>query len=150
VRYRYDDVRASDVLSAWLQHLLLCAEPAPGAALRTTWQARDARFSLRPCENPREVLRDLLVLYERGLSEPLMFFPKSAWKYVRKNDSASAAAGVWRSTKQHPFGEETDAAYRLALRGLPDPMGEGFAAFATCAHAVFDPLLLCLDDAELP
>jgi hypothetical protein len=33
-----------------------------------------------------------------------------------------------------------DPAYRLALRALPDPMGEGWAAFEACAKAVFEPL----------
>jgi exodeoxyribonuclease V gamma subunit len=149
VRYRYDEPRSSDLLNAWLHHLLLCAEPPAGVALRTTWQARDARFTLRPCEQPHDVLCDLLGLYERGLREPLHFFAKTAWKYVNSGGSLSAAAGVWRSSKDRPFGEDADAAIRLALRGRPDPLGAGFAEFHACAHAVFDPLLACLDDLEL-
>jgi len=148
VRHRYDEARARDYLSAWLHHLLLCAKPRAGVALRTTWQARDARFSLAACENAGDVLRDLLGLYERGLREPLSFFPKTAWAYLTNGERVSAATGAWRSTPQHPFGEEADAAYRLALRGRPGPMGEGFADFHACAHAVFDPLLACIVDTE--
>jgi len=150
VRHRYDEARVFDYLSAWLNHLLLCAQPAAGVALRTTWQARDARFSLRPCEQPMAVLRELLVLYERGLREPLYFFSKTAWQYLAKGASVSVATSTWRSTKDRPFGEGADAAYRLALRGLPDPMGAGFDEFHACAHAVLDPLLACLNDPVRP
>ncbi len=125
VRHRYDEPRARDVLSAWLHHLLLCAAPPAGVALRTTWQARDERFSLAACANPREVLRDLLALYERGLSEPLSFFPKTAWAYAKKAGSVSAATGAWRSTRQHPFGEDADPADppRLARPARSDGRG---------------------------
>ncbi len=150
LRYRYDEPRATDYLAAWLQHVLLCAAPPPGVALHTIWQARDLRFGLRPCANPLETLRGLLVLYDRGLREPLAFFPKSAWAFVTHDGSLYAAASTWRSTRDRPWGEDADAAYRLALRGRPDPMGEGFAAFADCAHAVFDPLRLCLDEPCAP
>ena len=48
---------------------------------------------------------------------------------------------------ERPFGEDADAAYRLALRGLADPIDTpvGFAEFRACAHAVFDPLRKCLE-----
>ncbi len=149
VRSRYDEPRAADRLAAWLPHLLLCAQPPAGMALHTRWQARDARFSLRPCEQPLAVLRDLLGLYERGLREPLYFFAKTAWKYVTSDGSVSAANAAWRSTKDRPFGEDADPAIQLALRGRPDPLGEGLGDFRACANAVFDPLLACLDDPEL-
>jgi exodeoxyribonuclease V gamma subunit len=150
VRSRYDEPRAADRLAAWLPHLLLCAQPPAGMALRTTWQARDGSFSLRPCEQPLAVLRELLELYERGLREPLYFFAKTAWKYVTSDASLAAANSAWRSTPDRPFGEDADAAIRLALRGRPDPLGAGLGDFRACAHAVFDPLLACLDDPELP
>ncbi len=150
VRHRYDEARASDHLSAWLQHLLLCAAAPPGVALRTTFLARDSRFVLPPCANPQAALIDLLKLYERGLTEPLYFFPKSAWNYVTNGARPSAAHSAWRASARRPFGEEADAAYRLALRGLPDPMGEGFDEFAACAHAVFGPLLECLQGEAQP
>ena len=46
-----------------------------------------------------------------------------------------------------PFGERHDAAYRLALRGRPDPFDEqALPAFERCAKGVFDPLLACVED----
>jgi exodeoxyribonuclease V gamma subunit len=146
IRHRFDKARAGDHVSAWLQHLLLCAAAPPGVALRTTVLARDSCFVLQPCANPQAALIELLKLYEFGLAGPLYFFPKTAWAYMMEGERASAALGTWRATAQHPFGEEADPAYRLALRGLPDPMGGGFDDFAACAQAVLGPLLECLVD----
>ena len=146
VRGRYDDTRPADRLAAWLAHLMLCADPPAGAARHTRWLSRDGEFALRPCERPHEVLHTLLRLYRDGLREPLAFFPKSAWVYASEGESVSGATTTWRATKDRPWGEETDPAYRLALRGRPDPMGDGFADFAAHALAVFGPLLACLDD----
>jgi exodeoxyribonuclease V gamma subunit len=140
VRHRYDDVRARDLIDAWLHHLLLCADPPPGVALRTTWLARDACVVLDRCATARETLHALVSLYARGLQEPLYFFPKTAWAYMENGESIAKAVSTWQVSNRHPFGESADPAYRLALRGLPDPMGEGWDDFEACARAVFAPL----------
>ena len=145
VRYRCDDLRAADRISAWLQHLMLCAGVPAGVERVTVWHARDATLRFDPCEDPRAALQTLVQLYWRGLREPLAFFPKTSWAYVEKHDSLSAATQVWRVTPQWPHAEGADAAYRLALRGRPDPLGAGLAEFHACAHAVFDPLRACLE-----
>lgn len=141
VRHRYDALRARDRLEAWLPHLLLCADPAPGVAPRTTWLGRDEGFVLHPVDAAREVLGALIALYDRGLREPLYFFPKSAWAYLCDGESPARARAAWQANDRNPFGESADPAYRLALRGLRDPMGDGWDAFETCAKAVFAPLL---------
>ena len=149
VRYRYDEPRARDFLAAWLQHLMLCADPPQGVARRTIWQARSERFTLEPCTDPQTVLHDLLALFERGLREPLPFFPKTAWAYMLNDQSTYLAQAAWKVTPHTPYGESADAAYRLALRGRPDPLGpEGWPDFHDCAVAVFAPMLECLVGAE--
>jgi exodeoxyribonuclease V gamma subunit len=144
VRHGHDKLRAGDHLAAWLHHLVLCASPPEGVALSTTWLGRDGQIRFRRCESPLQVLQALLELYRSGLREPLLFLPKTAWAYVEK-ESVSAALGKWRPTKQNPHAEGADAAYRLALRGRPDPVGADPVAFRACAHAVYDPLLACLE-----
>ncbi len=146
VLHRYDDVRAVDYLTGWLSHLFLCATQPEGVALETVWHSRDGRYRLRSCEEPHETLRELVRLYRRGLREPIHFFPKAAWKYIANGESFSMAKRSWRCTRQRPFGEEADPAYRLALRGHPNPLDEEFEA---CAHAVFGTMLTCLEDARL-
>jgi len=48
----------------------------------------------------------------------------------------------------HPYarGEKDHASYRLALRGVADPLDERFDA---SARAVFEPLLACIVDPRL-
>jgi exodeoxyribonuclease V gamma subunit len=58
----------------------------------------------------------------------------------------SQALGAWLSTPEHDFGEAEDPAYRLALRGIDDPLD---AAFEAIAGAVFGPLREHLQDARL-
>lgn len=144
IRYRYDDLRPMDHLSAWLHHLMLCASPPAGVERSTTWWGRVERLTLKPCDDPIAVIETLLRLYERGLREPLYFFPKSAWSYVTHDSSLTAATQTWRMSKHRPYAEGADAAYRLALRGRPDPLGPGQEEFHACAHKVFDPLIDCL------
>jgi exodeoxyribonuclease V gamma subunit len=140
LRHRYAELSAVDRLDAWLQHLVLCASAPPGVAPATTWVARDGVLRLRAPADPLALLAALLRLYRRGLQQPLAFFPRSAWAYVDKGDSVNAALGVWRSSRFRRWAEGDDAACRLALRGRPDPFGDGLDAFHALAHAVFDPL----------
>ena len=147
VRHRYDELRPADRIDAWLQHLMLCAAAPAGVTLRTVWCARDGPMRLGPCAEPQQVLRTLLDLYARGLREPLPFFPRAAWAYVDNGNSVSAAARAWQPSPRNPWAEGGDAAVRLALRGRSDPLDAGLDAFHACAHAVFDPLRECLEDA---
>lgn len=146
IRHRYDDARAADYLSGWLSHLFLNATRPAGVRPRTIWHSRDGRYVIEPCEPARDHLRALLALYRKGLRQPLHFFPKSAWTFVAKGGNSSAARNTWHSTRERPFGEDRDPAYRLALRGQEDPLDPDFEA---CARTVFGPLLEYLDDPRL-
>lgn len=146
IRHRYDDTRATDYLQGWLTHLFLCALRPDEVALETRWISRNGQYRLHPCDDAQGILRELLALYRRGLSEPLHFFPKSAWKYVAGGDSLSKAAAAWRSTRDRPWGEDKDPAYRLALRGIDDPLDDDFLQ---CAATVFAPMMTCLEDDRL-
>lgn len=146
VRQRYDDTRATDYLEAWLHHLFLCASRPEGVAPVTRWLSRNGEFRLLPCAAAGEVLHALLRLYRRGLHAPIHFFPKSAWKYSVGGGSLSKANAAWRSNWNAARGEGEQPAYRLALRGVADPIDNGFIA---CAEAVYGPLLQHLEDARL-
>jgi len=147
VGYQYDDLRPNYFIGAWLRHLMLCISTPAGVTAVTTWQGRDGRFLYKPVDVKQAVsaMQTLLSLYVRGLQSPLYFFPKSSWTYVEKDDSLAAAANVWRVSTYKPFAEGADAGYRLALRGLPDPMAEGSDDFSDCSHAVLDPLFASLE-----
>ncbi len=150
LHHLYDEVRVAERLQAWLSHLALCAVAPAGVQPVSTWHARDAVFRLRPCADALAQLDALLRLHRRGLSEPLHFFPRSAWAYAercrRDGDRETAlreARSKWQVSPHYRFGESGDAAYRLALRGQPDPLDADFEA---CSLAVFGPLMEHLEE----
>lgn len=146
VRQRYDDTRPGDYLAGWLAHLALCAAPPAGMPAETRWHSRDGSYRLAPCADARAQLAKLLRLYREGLSAPLHFYPKAAWQFVKNGGNRHKALDAWRASERNPYGEEADAAYRLALRGCADPLD---AAFAACAETVFGAMLACLEDQRL-
>ena len=146
VRQRYADASAGDYLASWIDHVALCACAPAGVAGSTVWQGRDGPFHFRPCDDPLAVLQTLVRLYAEGSVAPLYFFPRTAWAWLRPGGSLAQASQAWTVSPRRPFAEQGDAAHRLALRGLPDPLGEGRPGFEANARAVIEPLLQCLDD----
>jgi exodeoxyribonuclease V gamma subunit len=138
LRWRCDALRPADRLEAWITHLALCAAPPPGVQAQTRWLSLDTSLLLQAPAQPGALLLELLRLYRRGLCEPLPFFPKSAWAFVDEDGSMAAAARAWTPTRDRPFAEGADPAYRLALRGLGDPLA---GDFADLAQRVYGPLI---------
>ncbi len=148
VRARYDDTRAADYLGAWIAHLLLCAAPAAGVRCETHGLSRDGEFRFTALDPAaaHATLETLLGLYRQGLCAPLHFFPKSAWAYVKNSDNRGKAIEKWTGGMRTEFGEANDPAYRLALRGIEQPLDE---TFFTLAEKVFAPLVQSLLDDRL-
>ena len=138
VRWRCDERRPTDVLEAWLHHLALCADPPAGVRPCTRWLAQFDELRFVAPADPRGLLRSLLEIYRDGLCEPVHFFPKAAWAYKENKDSLPKARSKWTVSRHNGHGEETDAAYRLALRGRGDPLGGDFPALA---DTVFGPVM---------
>ncbi|MDR0702174.1 MAG: exodeoxyribonuclease V subunit gamma [Azoarcus sp.] len=133
ILHRYGEARARDYLSAWLDHLALCAAPPPGMTCQTRSLTRDADFALRPLTpaDARAHLEELLKLYREGLTRPLRFFPKSAWEYARHADEAKGLAEADKKWTDGEYPEKDDAAWHLALRGMDDTLDGGFRHNAT-------------------
>lgn len=140
VRWRYDELRPTDRLAAWLPHLLLCAARPAGVARCTDWHAIDATLRLAAPADAAALLRELLALYRRGLTEPLRFYPKSSWAFIDSDGNLQQALKRWTPSAEAPWAEGGKPAYRLALRGIDDPLGGDFAALA---ERVFGPLRTC-------
>jgi exodeoxyribonuclease V gamma subunit len=142
--HRYDEARARDYLSAWLDHLALCAAPPPGITNQTRGLTRDGSFTLYPLPpaDARAQLQKLLTLYREGLMQPLRFFPKSAWEYTRHNDEIKGQTEADKKWAGGEYPEKNDAAWRLALRGMDETLDVQFRNNAT---AVFGALRKHLD-----
>ncbi len=145
VRHRYDNVRASDYLAGWIEHLFLCAAEPQGITMRTTWHSRDGAYVLKPVADPLAELQSLVGLYASGLRMPLHFFPKSSWCYARTG-SLYAAMNTWQSNAFRRFAEDRHPAYRMCLRGIDDPLD---ADFERCSSTVFATMLAVVDDDRL-
>ena len=143
--HRYDTARAADHIAAWIAHLSLCACAPAGVAGRTRWLGREAGFSFRPCDDAPDQLQALLALYAQGLSEPLYFFPKTAWAWATGQRSLSQARKAWLPSQRVPWAEQADGAHRLVLRGLPDPLAGAASLFQQVSEAVLAPLLAHLE-----
>ncbi|HEY3565806.1 MAG TPA: exodeoxyribonuclease V subunit gamma, partial [Casimicrobiaceae bacterium] len=144
--YRYDDVRPTDYLDGWLAHVFLNLLAPKGVDRVTTWHSRNGQYTLPPLIDANEHVAALLRLYRRGLTAPLHFFPKSAWEFVcAKGDRLKAAARKWHGFPPRG-GEKDHRTYRLALRGVLDPLDE---QFEECARTVFEPLLDSIVDPRL-
>jgi exodeoxyribonuclease V gamma subunit len=146
VHWRYDTPHAGDHLEAWITHLAWLAAGVPeGAQARTVWCGRGAGLAFGPVAEPKARLLELLQLYRRGLTEPLAFFPRTAWALVTQ--SRSKAHGAWRGRPGAGTGEREDPSTRLAWRGRPDPLEHDFATVQALAHQVFGPLRAHLEEA---
>jgi exodeoxyribonuclease V gamma subunit len=143
LRWRFGSARAGDYLEAWLQHLALCAAAPAGVALHTRCLHSEGEFAFSRCADAPARLAELLALYRRGLSEPLHFYPRAAWELLERG--LGAARRSWRASEHNRFAEEADPAYRLALRGVTEPLDAEFEALAA---AVFGPLREHLQEAD--
>ena len=145
VRHCYDDTRPTEYLQGWIEHVFLCASAPAGVTPCTVWQSRNGRYVLAPVAEATVMLERLVGLYAAGLRAPLHFYPRTSWLYATTGSLGKAAA-AWHTTPYYSFGEDRDVAYRIALRGVADPLDD---AFQGCANAVYEPMLAVLSDPRL-
>jgi exodeoxyribonuclease V gamma subunit len=158
----YSWLGAKHRLQAWIQLLALSA-----AAPDVPWQAvtvgRGGRSILGPvpADFARQVLDDLITLYDLGRNEPLPFAPKTSAQYARiriEGKSVAALQGVLQRewTGDRSRGGERDADYArflpasvtdlLAERSRPQDARGSLAEpsrFGSLARRVWQPVLSC-------
>ena len=143
VQMRYAGIKATDFLTIWLQHLLLCLT-APGVAERRSLLiGKGQAWALGPVAGAGRILEALLGVYWRGLQEPLPFFPESSRAFFEKRagpaadeqQALAAARRHWLGSDFAP-GESENPYHRLCF-GDSDPLGDDFKRLAV---VVFQPL----------
>ncbi|MBA2435109.1 MAG: exodeoxyribonuclease V subunit gamma [Chthoniobacterales bacterium] len=154
VHYRLTTRKPKDLLTAWIIHLCAnCAQPNESLLITNEKEKGPVLEAFAPVDRGKAEahLRDLLQLYERGLCEPLRFFPRSALAYVEQtlrpkgNQSPlEKARAKWRRSpeKWEPDrGEKPEADdphFAFAFRNVAEPLDEEFEQLAL---AIFAPLL---------
>ena len=132
LEFRVGRLRPQDRLGLWIRHLAVAAQQ--GGAAQSCHVAEDATLLLASVTRTDAVqhLELLLRLFREGLEEPLHFFPRTSWEFIRGNGKWRQ---VWEGGFQRP-GEKDEAAVQLLFRNA-DPFD---ARFEEQAQAIYAPL----------
>jgi exodeoxyribonuclease V gamma subunit len=136
IAYRPADVRANDRIAAWIRHLALNVAAPPGVEKTSCCIGQDRILTFASVADAAAILEKLVDLYFTGLERPLHFFPRTACVYAERGAIDGEVKKEWEGS-YNTTGECEDAYYRIAFRGIDDPLD---AAFERNARAVFDPL----------
>jgi exodeoxyribonuclease V gamma subunit len=139
LRYRCARAKAGDYLAAWLDHLCFQLAAPENASRVTSHIALDRRFLFRPVDAPQSLLSDWIAAWRTGQSEPLPFYPQTAWAWMTAGEGKGKLA--WQGSAYQNGerrGEQQDPWWQLALRGKADVLGEDFVRLA---EGLLTPLL---------
>jgi exodeoxyribonuclease V gamma subunit len=142
VHYRYADIKAKDLLRAWIHHLSLAIGGGDRYPGRCVLMGKDTGYVFGPVGDAEGLLIGLLEIYWRGLMMPLRFFPETARAYIENllkgktsEDALKHAKQVWAPYRG--YSERQDPYFQFCF-GEADPLdGE----FRELAGAVLRPLL---------
>ncbi len=140
--FRYADLKAKDYLRLWIHHLILLSSGHD--LLGSTLIGRDQAWSCPPVGNAQAVLEQLLIIYLKGLTIPLKFFPESSLKFAEQllvkgkhaPEARRAARRIWAES-EYGHGESKDHYYRRCF-GEQDPLDEEFERLSLM---IYEPLL---------
>jgi exodeoxyribonuclease V gamma subunit len=142
VHYRYADIKAKDLLRAWIHHLSLASGGGDRYSGRCVLMGKDAGYVFGPVGGAEEVLLGLLETYWKGLMMPLRFFPETARAYMGSllrgktgEDALKQAKQVWAPYRG--FSERQDPYFQFCF-GEADPLDGEFRALA---DSILRPLL---------
>ena len=143
IRYRFVNMKSKDLLSSWIDHLLLCAIVDIEFQKNTTLICKDAAWEFSPVNESESILKGLLSRYWDGLSKPLPFFPESAYGYASdilkkqktEYDALRSARNRWRGS-DFSRGESEDPYFRRCF-GATDPLDEHFKILSL---EIYEPL----------
>jgi exodeoxyribonuclease V gamma subunit len=143
ILYKPGKLKDTDLVTAWVRHLILSAASPSLAPVRTVYVARDREIAFGPADAPQRLLDGLGELYLRGGKEPLPFFPSTSLEYarrIRKGDppesALECALAKWAGSER-AAGEAIDP-YLQRCFGETGPFTSDFAAVA---ETFFFPLL---------
>jgi len=144
IRYRFADRKPKDLLTLWIDHLVLCTIEAIDYPNRSILICKDSTWEYSPVSESKALLKKILSRYWNGLVKPLPFFPDSGYRYAidilqkqkTEDDALRTARNCWRGS-DFSRGESEDQYFRRCF-GTTDPLDE---QFQNLALEIFEPLL---------
>jgi exodeoxyribonuclease V gamma subunit len=154
--YRFGRARAKDLIELWVKHLALQAVKPASHSGESCLYTRGKNLpveahKLQSISNSRDILRDLLDLYWKGLKENLHFFPNSSFAYAEAvcqqqkepEDGIKAAHGKWKNSYS-PYPKEGDDPYNRLLTGGENPIEE--TSFKEVSISFWSPFFDSLEE----
>jgi exodeoxyribonuclease V gamma subunit len=137
IQFRFSPLRATDLLSAWIQHLALGLAPDRPCPPETFLIGKDRALYFRPVEDPGRYLGELLSIYREGIRQPLPLFPELSLDcFERIQNRGQDTPAVLQHARKcwigNPYrrGVADDPYCGLCFRQI-DPIGEHFLRLAT-------------------
>lgn len=146
-QFKCSGIKEKDLLRHWLQHLVINAAPGAKYPQNSVLVGKEATYYFNPVHNSEKIVHDLLMVYWRGLCEPLPFYPMASYAYassIVKGESESMAVqraqNKWVGNGFHKAaGEAEDPYYKMCFRDRP-PFD---VLFRKLALQIYEPLIAC-------
>ncbi len=144
IQIRYAKSKSKYLLNTWIYHLIHCAMVEEKRPVKSFLLCKDTAWEFAPVSNSTDILKYLLELFWKGMSEPLHFFPESSFEYASKlllknqiiHAALNSAKNKWTGS-DFARGESEDPYYELCF-DKTDPLDQDFGKIA---EQVFAPLL---------
>ena len=140
----YANTKPKYLLNTWIYHLIICVLLEDKNSVQSFLLCSDAAWEFTPVSSAIDILKYLLNIYWKGMSEPLHFFPVSSFEYVcmillknRTQSAALKAAQKKWSGSDFSRGESKDPYFERCF-GKNDPLNKDFE---NISMKIFSPLL---------
>ncbi len=140
--HRVGKTRPTDRLRLWIRHLALNLARPAGIPCRSILITETDSLELEPVADARDLLLDLIALFEQGQREPLPFFASTSFDLASGKDDQ--ARKTWYGDRQRA-GECDEPANRTCFRGRDPLAGAEIALTVGLAGRVYGPLLRALE-----
>jgi len=140
----YANIKPKYLLNTWIYHLIICVLLEQKRSVLSVLICKDAAWEFKPVSSALDILKSLLDIYWKGISEPLHFFPVSSFEYVlaktQKNrippEALKAAQKKWIGS-DFSHGESKDPYFERCF-GRYDPLDKDFEKISM---EIFSPML---------
>ena len=147
--YRMAKTKGHDLLSLWINHLVLNVIKPQGIALHSELLTEDKEYEFKSVQNAELLLQQLVDLYWQGMQKPLPFFTNTSYAFAKttlnktKASPDAAMLTAWNGS-QYISAEADDPYYQQLYKD--SPLTEEFKQIAV---EVFEPLQAHLHGGEL-